>query len=231
MSLVEDAPISLTGAETIGDMAGDAGARRFIAALLMSPDCPAYSMNPDQLDGYLRAVAAEPKPTDIKDWMPLVFGGELPGFISGYPIDMITNALISLYNSHRAQVLNNQCTLSFPYEYAEDRASRIQAEQWARGFMQGYIFWQDIWSQYLDENQTGSNLAVILPISTNDEIDDILATISAVADANYALQTGVTIPDLTQMFNRLPQKVIEYGRIAHIIRSNSYAEACERATP
>ena len=95
--------------------------------------------------------------------------------------------------------------------------------------MQGYIFWQDIWSQLLDENQTVSNLAVILPISTNDEIGDILTTISAVADANYAMQTGVTIDELTLMFNRLPQKVIEYGRVAHIIRSNSYAKACERA--
>jgi hypothetical protein len=92
----------------------------------------------------------------------------------------------------------------------------------------GYIFWQDIWSQYLDENQTVSNLAVILPASSNDEIDDILATVSAVADANYAMQTGVTLDELALMFNRLPQKVVEYGRIAHIIRSNSYAETCER---
>lgn len=199
----------------------EADARQFISALLASPDCPIYSMNPDQLDGYLRAVAAEPQPTHAKDWMPLIFGGELPSFVGEYHIGAITNALICIYNSHRAAVLSLQCVLPFSCEYSANREARIQAEQWARGFMQGYIYWQDIWSQYLDENQTSSNLAVILPPSINDDLDDIVATISAVADADYALQTGVSLNDLTLMFQSLPQKVIDYGRIAHIIRINS----------
>lgn len=205
-------------------------AREFIVKLLASNVCPAYTMNIDQLDGYLRAVASEPQATTPKVWMPLVFGGEFPCFIQGYEIDSITNALICLYNSHREQVLNKECFLPFPHVYSPDREERIQAEQWARGFMQGYIFWQDIWHQLLDENQTSSNLAVILPISTNDELDDILAIITAVADANYAVQTGVTFEDLILMFEQLPQKVIEYDRIAHIIRSSSSgdAEICER---
>lgn len=183
---------------------GEIQAREWIIELLASSACPLYTMNIDQLDGYRRAVAVEPRATTSKEWIPLVFGGEFPCFISGYATDTITNALICLYNSHRAPVLNNQCTLSFPYEFSNDKTMCIQAEQWARGFMQGYLFWQDIWSQYLDENQTGSNLTVILPVAKNDEIDDILATVSVVADVNYAMQTGVTIDDLTQMFNRLP---------------------------
>jgi yecA family protein len=112
----------------------------FIAELLASPVCPAYTMNMEQLDGYLRAVAAEPRDTCPKDWMPLIFGGEFPCFIYGYSTDTITNALICLYNSHRAEVLRNECTLSFPYEFSEDRTARIQAEQWARGFMQAIFF-------------------------------------------------------------------------------------------
>ena len=214
----------MSSVETLGlpiEITSEAGAQKFISELLTSSDCPMYSMNPDQLHGYLRAVAAEPRPTQAKEWMPLVFGGELPSFVGQYSIETITNALICIYNSHRAAVLSFQCVLPFSCEYSENREARIQAEQWARGFMQGYIYWQDIWSQYLDENQTGLNLAVILPTSTNDELDDILATITAVADADYALQTGVTLTDLALMFNRLPQKVIDYGRIAHIIRIHS----------
>lgn len=205
--------------------------RQFIFELLASPACPPYTMNIDQLDGYLHAVAAEPKVTTPKDWMPLIFGGEFPYFIDGYTTEYITNALIWLYNSHRAQVLSNECELLFVYEYSPDRSARLRAEQWARGFMQGYIFWQDVWSQYLDENQTSSNLAVILPLTINDEIDDILATLSAVADADYAMQTGIKIENLSLMFNRLPEKVIEYGQIAHIIRTTGSVDvkACERA--
>jgi uncharacterized protein len=217
MSFLDDAPISAVNnsPEEI---------REFVSGLLGSSDSPPYTMNIDQLDGYLRAIAAEPQATEVKYWVPLVFGGEFPNFINGYSIDSITNALICLYNLHRTQVLNHTCELAFPCKYWPDKVDRSNAEQWARGFIQGYIFWQDVWAQYLDENQTPSNLAVILPSSIYDEIDDILATVSAVADADYALQTGASIDDLKQMFHRLPQKVIEYGRIAHMIRSNSVAE-------
>jgi uncharacterized protein len=223
MSVADDALISQAN-PSLGEASDFTEVRDFMNELLASSACPAYTMNMEQLDGYLRAIAAEPKPTNAKHWIPLVFGGEFPRFISGYSIDSITNALICLYNSHRAQVLSETCELAFPCEYSPDKTTRLKSEQWARGFMQGYIFWQDVWSQYLDENQTGSNLAVILPLSIYDEIDDILAVISAVADPDYSLQTGVAIDDLTVKFHQLPQKVIEYGRIAHMIRSNSVAE-------
>jgi len=228
MSLIENTVISSTN-NALDDASREA--RRFIDELLASSACPTYTMNMDQLDGYLRAIAAEPQATEARDWIPLIFGGEFPGIINGYTADFITNALICLYNSHRVQVLSSRCELPFSLDYSPDKGARLKAEQWARGFMQGYIFWQDVWSQYLDENQTSSNLAVILPLSVYVEIDDILATVSAVADADYALQMGVKIEDLSLMFNRFPLKVIEYGRIAHIIRSkgNSGVTACERA--
>jgi uncharacterized protein len=156
--------------------------------------------------------------------MPLIFGGELPRFIESYSMESITNALIWLYNSHRSQVLNKRFELSFVCEYFPDKIARVRSEQWARGFMQGYIFWQDIWSQSLDESQTSLNVDVILLSSINDEIDDILAVIGAIADADYALQSGTKIEDLTLLFNQLPEKVVEYGQIAHMIRTKGYSE-------
>lgn len=200
----------------------------FIDTLLSSPECPSHTMNSDQLCGYLRAIAAEPQAAQPADWLPLVFGGEFPCTIKGYSSDSIRNALLWFYNSQRAQVLEKRCDLGFCCEYSPEKNARIRAEQWARGFMQGYIFWQDIWSQFLDENQTGVNLAVILPSSIYDEIDDILATVSAVADADYALHSGRTIDELKQMFSRLSQKVIEYDRIAHIIRNSDKAQQAEK---
>ena len=194
--------------------------REFIIQLLESSVCPQYTMNIDQLDGYLYAVAAEPQETAPEYWMPLVFGGEIPSFIEGYSIESVTNALIWLYNSHRAQVLSSQCELVFACEYSSIKMARIRPEQWARGFMQGYIFWEDVWNHYLNEGQTNLNLDGILLSSLNDDLDDILAVISAIADAEYASQIGTSAEDLVLMFNRLPEKVVEYGRIAHMIRTN-----------
>lgn len=181
-------------------------------------------MDIDQLDGYLRAIAVEPMACKVNDWMPLVFGGETAPRILDYSAEFITNAVISLYNSHRTQILHNRCELPFSCEYTPNRLDRIRSEQWARGFMQGYIFWQDVWSQYVDESQTGLNQAAILPTSINDEIDDILAIISAIADTDYAMQNGATPENLKLMFSRLPEKLIEYGRIAHIIRTKVDSE-------
>jgi hypothetical protein len=42
------------------------------------------------------------------------------------------------------------------------------------------------WGHFLDENQTGMNLAVILPLAFNDEIGDRLARVNIVANVNYA---------------------------------------------
>jgi uncharacterized protein len=218
MSLIKDDVSSSAATADASEL------RAFIGELLSSPECPLYTMNSDQLTGYLRAIAAEPRATKPIHWLPLVFGGEFPASIKGYSSDSISNALLWFYNSQRVQVLDKRCDLGFRCEYSPEKSARLRAEQWARGFMQGYIFWQDIWSQFLDENQTSANLAVILPPSIYDEIDDILATLSAVADADYALQTGVTIDELTQMFSQLSQKVIEYDRIAHIIRSSDQAD-------
>ena len=105
MSVLGDAPISPenNGLKEIRACAGGP---------LVSSDSPPFTMNMDQLDGYLHAIAAEPRATDGKYWMPLVFGGEFPCFINGHSTDNITNALICLYNSHRVQVLNQTCELA-----------------------------------------------------------------------------------------------------------------------
>lgn len=187
---------------------------------LSAPERPAYTMNFFQLDGYLRAVAAGPGESDYSAWGALVFSDQAPDFASGEEEATITKALISHYTWHREQVLAGRCELPFAPVYSPDKQDRLNGEQWARGFMQGYIFWQDIWSQILEEYQTSAKLAAILPTSVDDEIDAILAAVSCVADAEYAVMTGVNPADLTQLFSRLPQSVIDYGRLGQLVRSD-----------
>jgi uncharacterized protein len=192
-----------------------------LGSALSAPERPAFTMNLFQLDGYLRAVAAGPGDAIYSDWVPLVFGDQPPDFATEEELATITKALISLYTWHREQALAGLSELPFAPIYSPIKQDRLDGEQWARGFMQGYIFWQDIWSQILEEHQTSAKLAAILPRSADDEIDAILATISCVADAEYAVLTGVNPANLTQLFNRLPQSVIDYGRLGQLIRINT----------
>ena len=177
---------------------------------------PAYTMNFQQLDGYLRALAGGPQQLAVADWLPLVFNHELPNYESREQENWITNVLICLYTWHRQQVLQNRCDLAFAHVYSESKACRLDAEQWARGFLQGYIVLQDIWDQFLAEQQTSSKLAVILPISVHDEIDAILAAVSCVADADFALAGGTDLAQIRENFNRLPPIIIQYGLLGQL---------------
>lgn len=190
-----------------------------LGGFLSASGRPVYTMNIYQLNGYLRALACSPVLRAIEDWQPLVFADESPNYKDMAEQALISNALICLYNYHVDQVLNSSCDLPFDAEYSPDRTKRINAEQWARGFLQGYILCQDIWGQFLDDCQTNSKLTVILPESIYDEIDDIIATVSGVADAEYAAQNGMASDELKLMFNRLPKKIISYGRFGVTLRN------------
>lgn len=192
-----------------------------LANFLAAPERPMFTMNFFQLDGYLRAIAGGPGEALFTDWMPLVFGDQAQNFASDEEAADITKALISLYTWHKEQVLVGLCELPFASVYSPEKQDRLNGEQWARGFMQGYIFWQDIWGQILDEYQTSAKLAAILPTSANDEMDAILAAVSCVADAEYAAMTGANPVDLTKLFSCLPGSVIDYGRLGRLVNNAS----------
>lgn len=192
--------------------------KSFLEFFLESEICPAHTMNFYQLDGYLRALAGAPKLLEFNSWMPLVFADEKPAYRSKEETTKVRNAIISLYNFNINEMSNQRCSLPCDHFYSVSREARINIEQWARGFLQGYIVLQDIWGHFLNENQTTGQLADILPELISDEIDAILAVVSNVADAEYAIQNGVDVDDLKLMFTQFPEQVINYGRIGQALR-------------
>ena len=178
---------------------------------------PEYTMDCYQLQGYLCALARGPGESNEADWIPLVFGGEVPQAFAD--LEQILTCIRGLYRDQVNEQLQSMCRLPFDHRFESDRSARVPAEQWARGFMQGYIYWQNIWSEISDQTQTNQNQAAILHIGVLDEIDDILASISAVADAEYALTLGKTVEELYNFNEELPRTVVNYGRICQDIKS------------
>lgn len=208
MLLSEALPVNATSPSK-GEMV------ELLTSFLEEKGRPPHTMNFHQLDGYVRALAGGPLRELPADWMGLIFNDEPANYKSAEEATTITNVLICLYTWHREQVLSNRCDLPFELTYPASREHCLDAEQWARGFLQGYIVLYDIWEQFLAEDQTSSKLAVILPESAHDEIDAILAAVSCVADAEFALQSGTSAGEISENFNRLPQIIIQYGRIGH----------------
>lgn len=192
--------------------------KEILEAFLGSPDRPEYTMNYCQLDGYLHALAAGPESIELKEWMPLVFVDQNPNFSDKVQELMITQALDSFYNAHRVQLLSNLCELPCAHDYSEAWPARAEIEQWARGFMQGFIVCQARWNFFLEESQTAQQLPAIIKTTIYDEIDATMVIISSVADAEYALSQGVTADELKGIFARLPDQIVSYGKASQLLR-------------
>jgi len=192
--------------------------KEVLDAFLSSPDRPEFTMNFYQLDGYVRARVVGPETTNPKEWLALIFVDQNPNFSDKEQELMITHALNSLYNAHMVQLLSNTCELPCANEYAELRSDRTNIEQWARGFMQGFIVCQEFWNFFLEDSQTKEQVPAIIRNTIYDEIDATLSIISSVADAEYARSNGATLDDLKRIFHQLPEQIVSYGKVGQLMR-------------
>jgi len=186
-----------------------------LRALLESPRCPAYSMDFYQLDGYVRALCVAPGGSENLDWMPLVFNEQEPAYASAAEQELIRLQLAALYQFHTDQVARNLCNLPCSTVYARLLEARPDPdiEQWARGFMQGYIVREDEWNNALNWVTNSHMNHKISPNAICDEFDAILAIVSHVADASYALATGVPEAELAQAFESFANTVVRWGQL------------------
>ena len=79
------------------------------------------------------------------------------------------------------------------------------------------------------DNKLGVPCRVYAPVGNHETllaylVRRLLENGANTSFVNRIADKSLAIDDLIVMFHQLPQKVIEYGRIAHMIRSNSVAE-------
>lgn len=192
-----------------------------LQSLLESTQRPANTMNLYQLDGYLRALACAPVKPPPSEWQPLIFNDEDPQFSDLDQAAMVQDAIADLFQFHCDQVIADICDLPCVAHYTEVRAERTNIEQWARGFLQGYIVCENSWGALLDAMQCdpkspGSGCGGDYGIECNKNIDDfdaILSTVSVVADAEYAVQGEINKKDLGAIFTQLPEAMVRWGQI------------------
>lgn len=179
---------------------------------LESPACPPNTMNFYQLDGYLRALCIGPGLAHASEWLPLVFNDGQPRYRDDTESKKVMDAIMALHCFHADQVLNAQCDLPVAAIYSAQKNERINLEQWARGFLQGYIYWQDAWDEVLMPVSSG-NADVSAEYNTvlADKLDAVLHVVSTVADADLAVIQGTVPGALAGIFTRLPEALIDCG--------------------
>ncbi len=174
------------------------------------------AMNIDQLDGYLRAVASAPVVLPKSYWLELVFGEINTVFDSDTERELFHSALDALLVYHRNQVFVGDCTLLLESEFCADQTARQGIEQWARGFMQGYIIVEKEWNELLElcPQSTQSRFS-----DGEEQIDNNLLILSTVADAQFALNDGVSEQQVASRFACLPQALISMAQLGLALRA------------
>lgn len=194
-----------------------------LIAFLESPAVPEHSMNFYQLDGYLRAICCAPQRLLLEDWLPLVFNDLEPQYQSIQEEAQIRAQIQKLYQLHQFEVANDLCNLPCEAVYASLREERINLEQWARGYLQGYIVSESAWNESLARVTTSQTDYKLDGTPFFDELDAILYIVSTVADAKYALEQGTSAEDLKEVFERLPKSLILCGHIGHMLYEHDLA--------
>jgi uncharacterized protein len=173
--------------------------------------CPPQTMNFYQLDGYLRGISTAPGKITLDAWLPLVFNDQEPSYQDAKQRDRIFSNLLNLHKFHIDQVSRNLCDLPCALAYARLQEERVDLEQWARGFLQGYIVRDEAWNQALIKATDSQIEHKIGAITLFDDLDAIITIVSTVADAKYAVETGTNPDDLVAIFESLPDSIVRCG--------------------
>ena len=189
-----------------------------LANFLDSSAVPAFSMNAHQLDGYLRAVSMAPSAIDELQWLPLIFNEQEPAYQSEEHKARILTLIRERYLAHTLAVEQEQCHLPCESVYARLQEDRSDLEQWARGALQGYIICEGEWNKALAQLEIGSIDHKTDEINIYDDFDAIIAIVSTVADAKYAVEMGAQLDSLPALFESFPNTIIRWGVMGRNLR-------------
>lgn len=105
-----------------------------------------------EMEGFLFCVAASPNLVPPSEWLPMVFGGDMPTFATKREAEKVTGAVLSLYNKIDGDVTKRNGRLPDDIVFADDPVDNLDDDapvaQWSRGFIQGHYWLEDDWHEH-----------------------------------------------------------------------------------
>jgi uncharacterized protein len=191
---------------------------------------PAGTLSYHELQGFLFAVASAPELIRPSEWMPLVFGEADAEYANLDEARLVLGELMSLYNTVNAQVAAETAVLPADCVFRGDILTNLDEDapiaRWARGFMRGHQWLEELWDAYVPEALDEQFAAMLLTLSffASRNIAEAFRAESAPGQSLEALATTVR-----RVF---PGAVAEYahlGRsIARVLAEQTEAERTPR---
>ncbi len=139
-----------------------------LKAFLSNPHRPDGTLNFEELQGFLFAIASSPETVPPSEWVPLISNDEEIGFDNESETQQILGQIMTLYNEVNTSVLKRSDALPFGCEFRADILANFDDEasmsQWSRGFMIGHDWLIEVWDEYLPESldeECGASVMVL----------------------------------------------------------------------
>lgn len=139
-----------------------------LRTFLSSPQRVKGTMTYPQLAGLLFTMANAPELIPPSEWLPIVFNDQDARYESRGEAEGVLQAMMALYNDCGRERVKGSASLPPGCEIRPQPLDNLDNDaalsQWARGFMAGHTYLEDIWNDYtpdeLDE-EFGAMLMVL----------------------------------------------------------------------
>jgi len=148
-----------------------------LAAFLEAPDRPANTMGYFECAGFLFVIACSPEPVNPSEWIPVIYNsGSENDEADIDDIKVALGDLMALYNEVNRQVRESDVSLLPGCDIRPEPLANLEADtpisQWANGFIQGYDWLEELWSEYIPEtlDEEFGSLMLVLSFFANKQI-------------------------------------------------------------
>lgn len=118
--------------------------KKNLQKLLAMTETPEDTFSYEELQGYLFGLAMTPEPLMPGEWMPLIFGGELPEFPSIELAQKMTSHLMEAYNTSIDDFHRNKLIFPFTIDKLQDDQFAALYE-WVSGFEEAIALREELW--------------------------------------------------------------------------------------
>lgn len=154
--------------------------------LSLAPE-PDGAFNYDELCGFLFGLAITPELILPSEWLPIIFGGELPEFRDDKQFVQMTDCLTNVYNRLITNFHDN--TLAFPFDLNTLHDDLLETVYgWVSGFEEALALREELWDPEEYPNLAGKK---------KEDLMHSIMTIQGLIDPT----------DVMEMFENMPEEV------------------------
>jgi len=163
--------------------------KKILEKLLRLAPEPEHAFNYDELCGFLFGLAMTPDHIPPDEWIPLIFGGDLPDFKDPLEMEKMADCLVRIYN----QLFTNyqDDSLIFPFDIDTLHDDQLEAVYaWVSGLEEALALREELW----DPEE--------FPKLLTRKKEDLMHSI-------MIIQGLVDPSEMLEMFEKLPSEVFQ----------------------